>query len=59
MRGALEAGREEGSELHVGAGVGGRDGGVDAPRARSDVHHHVVHLVVAIEVVVVEEVAGL
>src|ERR1019366_870090 len=55
--GADETGREDRGQADVGAGIGRRDDGVGAPGPRTHVHHDVVDGVVAVEVVVVEQVA--
>jgi hypothetical protein len=56
---AIQAGREDRRELNVGARVGRRDDGTRAPRSAADVHDDVVDGVVAVEVVVKEQVTGL
>src|SRR5665213_579718 len=56
---AIQSGREDRCKLDVGAGVGGRNDGTRAPRPAADVHDDVVDRVVAVEVVIKEQVTGL
>jgi hypothetical protein len=53
-----EAVREDAGVRDGGAGEGGLNDRVGSVRARADVHHHVIDLVVRVQVVIEEEVTG-
>lgn len=57
--GADETEREDWRQTHVRASVRGGDGRAGSPRPTAGVHHHVIDLVVTVEVVVEQQVAGL